>query len=83
MAKPRSKLPSRTIQIYCRKCDQLLYKYAKGGKGSLVKCFKQRIVQDHTEQAGHCPKCQQQFARETMIRGAVAFKIISGKVWSK
>ncbi len=83
MAKPNSKLPSRTVDVSCAKCHTALFKYAKGGKGALVKCFKQRIVSDFTHDSGICPKCATPFARETLIRGAPAYKIIGGKVMSK
>lgn len=83
MAKPRKKQPSRTVQVSCSKCQTLLYKYRKGGKGALVKCFVERIVDDHTNDACTCPSCGQVFARETMIRGAPAYKMIGGKVMMK
>lgn len=83
MAKPRKKLPLRSVDIFCSACRAPLYKYRKGGKGSLVKCFVERITEDFTETPGMCPKCDKQFARETMIRGAPAFKIIGGKVMVK
>jgi hypothetical protein len=80
MAKPRKKAPEKTVQIYCAKCKTLLYKYKKGGKGALVKCFKERIVEDFTKEEGICPNCEQQFARDTLIRGAPSLKMIGGKV---
>ncbi|WP_088329191.1 hypothetical protein [Lacimicrobium sp. SS2-24] len=80
MAKPRTKQPLRTVQIYCSACRTLLYKYRKGGKGSLVKCFVERISEDHTTTPCECPECKQVFARETLIRGTPAHKIIGGKV---
>jgi hypothetical protein len=40
MGAPRKKLPDRTVQVHCAGCNTLLYKYAKGGKGSLVKCYQ-------------------------------------------
>lgn len=48
MAKPNKKQPSKTVEIYCAKCKAQLYKYRNGGKGALVKCFKERIVEDIT-----------------------------------
>ncbi|MAI65875.1 MAG: hypothetical protein CL600_13560 [Alteromonas sp.] len=80
MAKPRKKGPQKTVQIYCAKCKEQLYKYKKGGKGALVKCFKERIVEDYTMSEGICPNCNQQFARDTLIRGTPALKMIGGKV---
>lgn len=83
MAKPNKKGPVRTVDIYCSGCRQQLFKYRKGGKGSLVKCFKERITQDFTTNQVHCPNCEQEFARDTLVRGAPALKMIGGKVTFK
>ena len=83
MAKPNKKGPSRTVNIFCSNCNSQLYKYRKGGKGALVKCFKERINQDFTVIDCTCPNCEKVFAREAIIRGAPAFKMIGGKVWFK
>ena len=83
MAQPNKKGPVRTVEIFCSRCKTRLYKYRKGGKGALVKCFKERIVVDETRVPGVCPGCDQPFARETLIRGAPAFKIIGGKAYAK
>lgn len=83
MAKPRKKLPARAVDIFCANCKAKLFKYRKGGKGALVKCFIERITENYTEVPCHCPNCEQAFARETMIRGTPAYKIIGGKVTHK
>lgn len=83
MAKPNKKGPTRTVDISCAKCKASLFKYRKGGKGALLKCFKERIVEDYCTQACHCPNCQQAFARDTLIRGTPAYKMIGGKVSMK
>ena len=83
MAKPNKKGPVRTVEVFCAKCKEILFKYRKGGKGSLVKCFKERIVQDYTKLDCTCPKCDQVFARDALVRGAPAFKMIGGKVTMK
>ncbi|MGF1685493.1 hypothetical protein L4C36_02205 [Photobacterium japonica] len=83
MAKPNKKGPTKTVDIACAGCKAPLYKYRKGGKGALVKCFKERIVKDFTEQEGICPQCGGQFARDTLMRGAPALKMIGGKVTMK
>jgi len=83
MAKPRKKQPLRTVNIHCASCRSPLYKYRKGGKGSLVKCFVERIAEDFTTTACTCPGCGQVFARETLIRGTPAYKMIGGKVGVK
>lgn len=83
MAKPNKKGPSRTVDIVCAQCKCKLYKYRKGGKGALVKCFKERISEDYTLAPGICPQCQQAFARPTLVRGVPAFKIIGTKALMK
>lgn len=82
-AQPRDKLPSRSVDVKCRACDALLYKYRKGGKGSLVKCYLERITVDHTEAPCVCPACGQTFARPTLVHGKPAHKIIGGKAYAK
>lgn len=83
MAKPNKKGPTATVDIFCSKCKCQLFKYRKGGKGSLVKCFKERISRDFTIKPCICPGCGLQFARDTLVRGTPAFKIIGGKVFVK
>ena len=73
----------RTIAIHCKRCRALLYRYHKGGTGGLVKCYLDRIVVDRTAGDLHCPSCGQLFARERMIRGKPAHKIIGGKVYTR
>lgn len=72
---------SRTIKVYCQKCDTLLYKYHKSGSGHLLKCYCSRIKEDYTNRDLKCPNCREKFAREAMIRGKPAYKIIQGKVY--
>jgi hypothetical protein len=74
---------ARTISIFCAKCNTLLYKYRKGGTGSLVKVRPERIAEDHTAGDLRCPSCKQAFARERDIGGGPAYKIIGGKVFTK
>ena len=83
MAKPNKKGPSTTVDIFCSRCKTQQLTYRKGGKGSLVKCFKERITKDFTQTPCTCPGCKQEFARETLIRGTPAFKMIGGKVFAK
>lgn len=83
MAKPNKKGPTKTVDVFCNQCKTLLFKYRKGGKGALVKCFKERISVDHTTTPCTCPGCKQTFARDTLVRGTPAFKMIGGKVFSK
>ena len=73
----------RTIALHCARCRVLLYKYHKGGRGGLVKCVEERIVEDHTAGDLKCPQCGQEFARFQMIGGRRAHKIIQGKVYTR
>ncbi|MBD1559003.1 hypothetical protein HC752_18870 [Vibrio sp. S9_S30] len=83
MAKPNKKQPTKTVDVFCARCRTKLYKYRKGGKGSLVKCFIERIIEDHTNTSCTCPNCGIEFARQTIIRGVPANKMIGGKVFAK
>jgi uncharacterized protein (DUF2225 family) len=60
-----------------------LYKYLKEGRGHLIKCYKDNILQDFTNGDLKCPKCGEKFAREAIIHGRPAYKIIQGKVFTK
>ena len=82
-AQPRKKLPERSVKVMCSGCRAQLYRYKKGGKGSLVKCFVERIAEDFTTAECVCPQCAVQFARPCMIRGTKAYKIIGGKAFQK
>ncbi len=73
----------KTIKIYCSQCNTLLYKYYKAGNGHLVKCYKDRIKDDFTNGDLKCPSCKSQFAREKMMHGKPANKIVQGKVYAK
>lgn len=79
-AKPSRTGPEKTVQIYCSKCLTFLYKYRKAGKGSLVKAFHERIVEDATNGDLKCPECGIEFARPAVIKGLPANKFIGGKV---
>ena len=85
LAAPRKKLPTRRVDIACTGCRAPLFRYAKGnGAGSkLVKIYDERIVKDYTEDQQHCPQCGEQFAREALVHGRLAYKVINGKVSMK
>ncbi|MGF1764535.1 hypothetical protein [Aliivibrio kagoshimensis] len=83
MSKPNKRGPTRTVDIFCSKCKTQLFKYRKGGKGALVKCFKERITVSYTTTDCQCPQCQSLFARDVLVRGTPAFKMIGGKVTFK
>ena len=80
MAKPNKKGPVTTVDVFCSYCRTQLFKYRKGGKGALVKCFKERISEDYTQEPCTCPTCKRVFAWETLVRGTPAYKMIGGKI---
>jgi hypothetical protein len=53
--KPKSPLAPYFPDVKCQACNTLLYKYRKGGKGSLVKCYLERITADMTTTPCECP----------------------------
>ena len=57
--------------------------YLDDGTGGLVKCFVDRIAEDHTRGDLKCPSCGQEFARLATIRGRPAHKIIQGKIFTR
>lgn len=85
MAAPRKKLPERSVDVIC-KCKTRLFKYKKGGNGSLVKCYVERIVQDFRSEEDQqndvlkCPACRAEFARHALVHGRPAYKMIGGEV---
>jgi len=74
---------AHVIKVYCAKCNTQLYKYYKAIEGHLLKCYKDMILEDFTNKDLKCPKCGELFAREAMIHGRPANKIIQGKVFVK
>ena len=80
MAKRRDEF---NIDVYCSNCRTHLYRYRKEGEGHLVKCYGSNVLKDYTnpENPLHCHECGTEFARETMMHGRPAYKIIQGKVF--
>jgi len=76
----------RVIKVQC-KCGQLLFKYFKGGRGRLIKCYLDEIREDHvgvsempTGSGAACPACGKQIGVVRMIHGRPAVKINQGTV---
>ena len=92
LAAPSRKIDSfQTITVACKKCGTALFRYKKknGLKSNLIKCYVERIVEDEhnlletRRQSGEpmqCPTCQVGFARDSLIHGRPALKMIGGKV---
>jgi len=47
----------RNLEIKCSECGKLIFNYVKYGDGNLVKCHKDRIIEDHSEKDGKKVKC--------------------------
>jgi hypothetical protein len=47
----------RILIIRCAKCNSKVFKYLKVGKGRVLKCWKNRIQENHTIQKGKCVIC--------------------------
>ena len=84
----------RVITIECQ-CGQPLFKYYKGGRGRLIKCFPDEIrkdfvgildaFEDETYGQGNsappsCPRCGRELGIVRIIRGRPALKINQGAV---
>ena len=77
------KLPIKTINIFCSICKEKLFKYKKGGKGALVKCIEERIVNDYTNKDLKCPNCSTEFGRPFRMGSRNAIKFIGNRVYHK
>ena len=76
----------RVIPVECQ-CSQLLFKYHKGGRGRLIKCFLHEIRQDHVGvldlplgSRPACPACGKEIGEIRLVRGQPALKINQGTV---
>lgn len=80
----------QTVSVNCAKCRERLFRYKKknGTKSNLIKCFVERIAEDSAhilrdrpQEASEyaCPNCQTVFARDAVIRGLPALKLVGGK----
>ncbi len=76
----------RVIKVECR-CGQLLFKYYKGGRGRLIKCYLDAIRQDYvgiTEEPApprpECPSCGKELGVIMVIRRRLALKLNQGTV---
>jgi hypothetical protein len=76
----------RVIKVECR-CGQLLFRYYKGGRGRLIKCYLDEIrkdqvgvLEDATDLHPTCPACGKVIGVVRMVRGRPALKINQGTV---
>jgi hypothetical protein len=76
----------RVIKVECR-CGQLLFKYFKGGRGRLIKCYLGEIREDYAGVLGcltgarpTCPGCGKELGIVRLVRGRPALKINHGTI---
>jgi hypothetical protein len=76
----------RVIKVQCR-CGQPLFKYYKGGRGRLIKCFLDEIREDAVDiledplgSRPICPGCGKELGEIRIVRGRPALKINQGTV---
>ena len=76
----------RVIKVECRS-GQLLFKYFKGGRGRLIKCFLGEIREDYVGVLGcptgarpTCPGCEKELGIVRLVRGRPALKFNQGTI---
>lgn len=77
---------SRVVDVECR-CGRHLFKYYKGGRGRLIKCFLGEIQEDLLGLAAQplgarptCPSCGKELGIVRIVRGRPALKINQGTI---
>jgi hypothetical protein len=76
----------KIVSIDC-KCGYTLFRYFKAGKGRIIKCFVNRLSEDHVglqnlpnHSKPFCPSCKKEIGIIQMIRGEVALKLNQGTI---
>jgi len=74
------------IKVECQ-CGQLLFRYFKGGRGRLIKCYLDQIHDDGVGLANAplcarpvCPACGKAIGIVRMVRGRPALKLNQGAI---
>jgi len=77
---------TRVLDVRCR-CGQHLFKYYKGGRGRLIKCFLDEIRDDQVGLAAQplgarplCPACGKELGIVRIVRGRPALKLNQGTI---
>lgn len=75
-----------SVDVTCQ-CGQHLFRYAKGGRGRLIKCFLDQIDQDEVGVVEAslgarpvCPACGKEVGIVRIVRGRPALKLNQGAV---
>ena len=79
-------MKTKTIDVIC-KCGFPLFKYRKSGSGSLIKCFRDNILESNIEidevellAKITCLNCQKELGYWNRIRGKIALKLNNGTI---
>ncbi|MFN2227607.1 MAG: hypothetical protein ACK2UY_14890 [Anaerolineae bacterium] len=77
---------TRVLDVECR-CGRRLFRYYKGGRGRLIKCFLDEIRDDQAGLAGQplgarplCPGCGKELGIVRIVRGRPALKLNQGTI---
>jgi hypothetical protein len=77
---------ARVVKVECR-CGETLFKYHKGGRGRLIKCFLDNILIDNIGITNlplgsrpTCPGCGKEIGLIRIVRGRPALKINQGTI---
>jgi len=76
----------RVVKVECQ-CGQSLFKYFKGGRGRLIKCFLDEIQDDGVGVVNAplgarptCPGCGKEIGIVRIVRGRPALKLNQGAI---
>ncbi len=77
-------MKTKTVDVIC-KCGFTLFKYRKSGSGTLIKCFRDNIIDSNIDIENIelldkilCPNCQKELGYWNRIRGKIALKLNNG-----
>ncbi len=79
-------MKSKILDVKC-KCGSLIFRYKKTGSGTLIKCFRDNIIESNIEiedirllEKVLCPVCNKDIGYWNRIRGQIALKLNNGSI---
>lgn len=79
-------MKTKVVNVTC-KCGFTLFKYQKSGSGSLIKCFRDNIIESNIDIENVelltkivCPYCKKEIGYWYRFRGKIALKLNNGTV---
>ena len=90
-------MPSRSLNIFCSHCQELVLRYRKEGSGSLIRIYLKNIIEPkHFKEYKHtrlkleippldCPQCEQRLGIPTFNPpgNRPAYQMIKGSFFKK